>query len=123
MKLEYQILIIIVIHWVADFVLQSEAMGTQKSKSNFWLLLHVSIYSAVWMAIGLFFFPSLAVIKFTIVTFIAHFITDYCTSRLTGKYYTAKKFYGFPGFWTTIGFDQVLHYTQLIICYTYFTTA
>jgi hypothetical protein len=119
---EYQIIIIILIHWVADFLLQTQKMAINKSKDNYWLFLHVLVYSLIWFFIGLFFFNIIIVLLFSIITFICHFITDYFTSRWTSKLYKQEKYYGFPAFFSVIGLDQFLHYLQLIICYEYFTT-
>lgn len=121
MKTEYQIILIIFIHWVADFLLQSKSMAIGKSKSNYWLSWHVLIYSLVWFSIGIFFFDFKSVAIFTLVTFIAHFTTDYFTSRWTSRLYRQEKYYGFPSFFSVIGFDQFLHYLQLILTYTYLT--
>lgn len=120
MKIEYQIILIIFIHWVADFLFQTQKMAVNKSKDNWWLFAHVFIYSITWYFIGLFFFNPISVISFTITTFIFHFITDYLTSRWTSKLYKEEKYYGFPAFFSVIGFDQFLHYLQLILCYEYF---
>jgi len=122
MRIEYQIIILLFIHWVADFLFQTKDMATNKSKSNMWLFTHVSTYTTVYGAVGLFFFPPMQVIGFCAATFFFHFITDYFTSRLTSKLYAAKKYYGFPSFFSVIGGDQWLHFVQLILCYTYFTT-
>ncbi len=122
MKESYQILIIILIHYIGDFLFQTEDMATNKSKSNYWLMAHVTVYSFVWIIIGLFFYPLIIVMCFALITFICHFITDYFTSRWTGRLYMAKKYYGFPAFFSVIGLDQVLHYAQLIICYEFLKT-
>jgi hypothetical protein len=120
MKIEH-IMLILVIHWVADFLMQTEAQATNKSKDNYWLLTHVSIYSFMWLVILLGFrFEPIGVLKFTLITFIAHFITDYFTSRWTSKLYKKGKFYGFPAFFSVIGLDQILHYIQLIVCFLLF---
>jgi len=121
MKTEYQIIILIFIHWVADFLLQTQSMAMNKSKNNRWLLAHVTVYSASWFVVGMFMFDLLPVVLFTVSTFICHFITDYMTSRWTSSLYKQGKFYGFPGFFSVIGFDQFLHYLQLILCYEYFS--
>ncbi len=121
MKTEYEIIIIIFIHWVADFLLQTSKMATNKSRNNYWLFTHVFVYSIVWLFIGLFFFKPILVVLFSLITFICHFITDYLTSRWTSKLYKEQKFYGFPSFFSVIGLDQFLHYLQLILCYGFIT--
>lgn len=117
MKTEYVILAIIFIHWVADFLLQSYGMATNKHKNNTVLAIHSLIYSFVFFLVGMFFFDIIQVTLFFMVTFVFHFITDYFTSRINTKLYNQRKYYGFIGFFPMIGLDQVLHYAQLIICY------
>jgi hypothetical protein len=55
------------------------------------------------------------------ITFIIHTLTDYFTSKHTSKQYLLKNFGGpIPrkmDFFVAIGFDQVLHHTQLILTY------
>lgn len=124
MEISYQIIIIIFIHWVADFLFQTSKMALNKSKDNRWLLLHVFTYTIVFAVIGLNILDSdqyLGLLMFCGVTFIAHFIQDYITSRWTSSLYAEKKFYGvFPTFFKVIGLDQFLHYAQLILCYKIF---
>jgi hypothetical protein len=54
------------------------------------------------------------------ITFISHFITDYITSRIVKRKFENNE-YGSPipnfGAFSIIGFDQVLHYTQLFLTY------
>ena len=119
MSIEYQILLILLIHWVADFLMQSQKMAMNKSKDNTQLLKHCFVYSSVWIYFGMIFFPVFSVIIFAAITFFAHFITDYITSRWTSCLYREGKYYGFPGFFAVIGLDQFLHFTQLILCYKY----
>jgi hypothetical protein len=111
-----QILIVLFIHTIADFFLQTKEMAMNKSSSNKALLTHVYIYTIPWL-IGLVIFSLNSVLLFIVITFIAHFITDYITSRFTKKFYQDDKMYGFPGFWTTIAIDQFLHIAQLILTY------
>lgn len=118
MEIEYQILLILFIHWIADFVLQTKSMGTLKSSSLYWLTLHVITYTTVWFIAGrIFGFGLIPVIKFSIVTFIIHWITDFFTSRWTKSLRENEKYYNFLGFFTVIGLDQWLHYVQLILTY------
>lgn len=119
MNVYYQILIILFIHWVADFLYQTKDMAVNKSSSNLWLFRHVAVYSSVWFFVGIAIFDIAQVALFTIITFISHFITDYITSRWTKKLYNIGKYYGFPSFFSVIGLDQYLHYLQLILCYKY----
>lgn len=105
---------IIVIHYIADFVFQTDEMAINKNKSNKWLLSHVAVYSFVWWFIGLFLFDVIKVIEFWAVTFICHFIIDYFTSRWSSKLYQKGERHNF---FLVIGFDQVLHYFQLFLTY------
>lgn len=125
--------LIIFIHWIADFVFQAEEWANNKSKSNPHLLAHVSMYTTIWALLGGFLFASpcdgsafgycVDLPKFgafLVITFIAHFITDYITSRIVSKKF-ANEEYGSPipntGAFTVIGFDQVLHYAQLFLTF------
>lgn len=125
-------LYIILIHWIADFVFQSRQMGENKSKSNYWLTMHVLTYSfitTICWSLLLFIDPSqFPVIDYNLLNrfelslifiFGMHWVTDYITSRVTGKFAVEKRWYGF---FTTIGFDQVLHYAQLFLTYKYILT-
>lgn len=112
--MEYKIIAIIFIHWVADFLLQTDKMATGKSKSNYWLSLHVGVYSLVWLVVGLLFYHPYIVLVFALITFACHFITDYYTSRINSKLWEQKKVHWF---FVSVGFDQFLHYAQLILCF------
>lgn len=111
-----EIFSIVFIHWFADFVIQTEKQAKGKSKNWNDLLSHTFIYSLIWLImiswLGLW-----KGLIFIVITFIAHTITDYFTSRITSKRYINNHFYGFNNFWFWIGFDQVLHYIQLFITY------
>jgi hypothetical protein len=113
----YEILGILLIHWFADFVLQTDEQAKGKSKEWKPLLQHVANYSSVWMLIGSIVFPFNQVINliyFTLITFITHTITDYFTSRLNSKLWGENKVHNF---FVSIGFDQWLHYLQLFLTY------
>lgn len=114
-------ILIIVTHWIADFIFQSESWATNKSKSNSALLKHTFTYSWIWL-IAVFVFTGDAKhsLLFAAVTFALHTATDYVTSRIVSKRFS-DGIYGTPipnvGAFSLIGFDQVLHYLQLIITY------
>jgi hypothetical protein len=112
-------ILIIITHYIADFVFQAEKWSLNKSKHLIPLIKHTLTYSMCWaMPVYLISRDLMSVLLFVSVTFIAHTITDYFTSKVVGKKFE-DKYYGSPipnfGAFSTIGFDQVLHYLQLII--------
>lgn len=122
--------IIIIIHFIADFIFQDEKWAIGKSKNWNDLLSHTFTYSCIWMIPIIFLFPGdwttsnyvINSVLFVSITFIAHTATDYCTSRITRRLYDQGKFgSSLPniGFFTVIGFDQVLHYAQLFLTFYY----
>ena len=131
-----EILSILGIHWIADFVFQDEKWALGKSKNWNDLLSHTITYSSFWFFISLFLdiytrittnkwlFEVIDVQLFVLITFICHTTTDYFTSRLNFKLYIKGKFgSSIPnlGFFTSIGFDQYLHYIQLFLTSCYLT--
>ena len=113
--------LIVLFHFIADFIFQAEEWAVNKSKSNSALFRHVAMYTIIWSMLGLFIFADpFKYLAFLVITFVAHFITDYFTSRIVSKKF-ANNEYGSPipnfGAFTVIGFDQVLHYGQLFGTY------
>ena len=103
-------------HFIGDWVLQSNRLAIGKSKSNWVLLQHVAIVTACLGPFG---------IGFALVNGVAHFATDWVTSRMTSKlwFVDVKPFEMYPGtftvkldekkrhnFFVVIGLDQLLHY-------------
>ena len=125
--------IIIVIHFIADFICQDEKWALGKSKNWSDLLSHTFTYSCIWLIPIMFLFPNnwttsnyvINSLLFGFITFVAHTITDYFTSRVTSKLYAKGKFgSSIPnlGFFSMIGFDQVLHYAQLFLTFYFLNT-
>jgi hypothetical protein len=114
-----EIFSIIIIHWIADFVLQTDKQAKGKSKNWEDLLLHTSTYSIVWLffPLILYFFGipfSGKILLFILITFIAHTITDYYTSRVNSALWDKGDVHNF---FVSVGFDQVLYYVQLFLTY------
>ncbi len=114
-----EIFSIIVIHWIADFVLQTDKQAKGKSKNWSDLLEHTGNYSLLWTTIGMFYTiislnTSWNWLLFGLITFIAHTITDYFTSRLNSKLWAKGQTHNF---FVSVGFDQTLHYIQLFLTY------
>lgn len=117
---------IIFIHWVSDFVLQTHWQSTNKSTNNGALLQHTILYSLIWW-IPIFILMLINVggeislilpCYFVGITFIAHTITDYFTSRLNTYLWTKGDIHNF---FVSVGFDQCCHYLQLFLTF-YFLT-
>jgi len=99
------IVLLIWVHFFADFVCQTDKMAINKSSSNKWLSIHVGIYSLFLIPFG---------IEFAIVNFFLHYITDYISSRVTTKLWIAEKRHWF---FVVVGLDQALHMTALMVTY------
>jgi len=108
------IIFMLLIHWLADFVLQTHNQATKKSTSWKALLGHTLSYAGVWFVALSFFFPAAPIIIFVAITFVAHTITDYITSREAVKLHKKGDIHNF---FVVIGFDQILHYAQLLITF------
>lgn len=108
----YQIFTIIVLHFVYDFIFQSHWMASNKSKCNKALGLHVSTYTVglVTMAcLHYHTFTPYTALLWVIVNSVAHFVTDYFTSRVSSKLFNKD----WHNFFVVIGLDQFLHYLTL----------
>ena len=106
MKIEI-ILLLVWTHFFGVFIIQSDKMAQNKSKSCYWLLLHVIAYSIPFVFFGWL---------FAAINWVANFITDYVSSRITSKLWEKKEVHWFFVF---IGFNQALHITTLILTYKY----
>lgn len=119
----WYVLFILLVHWFADFVMQTEHMSKRKSSSNYYLTMHVTVYAFVTITIWAIVIPftpihvsSLGIWLSFAAIFTTHWITDYFTSRWTTRLYKEERYHDF---FVVIGFDQVLHYTQLLLTFNY----
>lgn len=99
--------IILVFHWFADFVCQTRQMANNKSKSSYWLGYHILVYSIIMSIFGW---------RFALINGLAHFITDFCTSKGTSFFWKKQNIHAF---FVVIGFDQLLHIVILYWSYPY----
>ena len=108
------------IHWIADFVLQTDAQAKGKSTSNKMLLKHTityglcilvaSYYLQAWNMFGAqMWYASLL---FTLIQFVSHTIIDYFTSRVNKKLWENGDRHTF---FIMIGLDQLMHTLILLI--------
>jgi hypothetical protein len=120
---------VLFIHWVADFVFQTDEQAKGKSCDNWMLTKHVLTYTLTFLIAGALFCSysnhilhkgasdfglSPKIGLFLPITFIAHWITDYFTSRLNSKLYKSGRTHKF---FVSIGFDQFLHFFQLLLTF------
>lgn len=97
------IIFIVWLHFVADFILQTDKMALNKSSSMKWLSIHVVTYSLPFLWFGW---------RYALINGFAHFVTDWITSRLSARAWKAEK----RGlFFKIIGADQAIHLTVLIL--------
>jgi membrane-bound metal-dependent hydrolase YbcI (DUF457 family) len=92
------------VHFVADFILQSDMMATNKSTSLKWLGYHVLVYTGC-MAVFLDW-------RFFLLNGLIHFCVDYVTSRGTSYLWTKNERHWF---FCLIGFDQAIHLSTLVL--------
>lgn len=122
------VFIIILIHYVADYICQDGKWALGKSKNWKDLLNHTLTYSLIWLIPIAILFPNnwssdnyvINSLLFGAITFITHTIIDYFSSRIASDLRAKGKFGGsIPnlGFFSVLGFDQVLHYGQLFLTY------
>lgn len=100
-----QLLLIIWLHFISDFILQPTFLSENKSNNNYILLIHVAIYLIPFILIGWI---------FAIINGVLHFIIDWFSSRICKFFFIKKKLHLF---FITIGLDQVIHISILILTY------
>ena len=106
---EFTILWLLTLHFIADFVFQSDWMAVNKSKSWKALLAHTAVYSS-------FFILATWSWQFVLLTFVLHTLTDAVTSRITSYLWQKQERHWF---FVVIGADQLIHYWTLILTFRY----
>ena len=109
----YLILWILFLHWVFDFLMQSDEMALNKSKSLKWLCHHTATYSLVAIPMGVALnIPILQFISLYCYLFTTHTLIDGATSRITSYLWKKEERHWF---FVVVGLDQVLHYATIFI--------
>ncbi|MEM1257514.1 MAG: DUF3307 domain-containing protein [Bacteroidota bacterium] len=101
-------LILLVAHWVGDYVLQTSPMATKKHKSLKWLLLHVLTYTVVLLGLSQFVFSWQVGLGYAVFNGALHLTTDFFTSKLAAKFQENPRV-----FYPVLGFDQLIHISCL----------
>ena len=117
------ILIILIAHFIGDFVLQSDKIASNKSKNSEILYVHCWLYSIPFYVSGTIIsiidskWNSKECILFglwILFNIHFHFVIDYVTSRITSKLWVNNKRHLF---FTAIGADLLIHYIVLLVTY------
>lgn len=99
-------------HFIGDFVLQSSWMATNKSKDFGALIAHVFVYSLTISVTIAFYFGNIEkTIVFFIITAITHMAIDGITSPINSKLWNHEDKHDF---FVMVGFDQFIHYVTLV---------
>ena len=127
----YLILMILFSHFIADFIFQDEKWATNKWHSEMALLKHVTVYTIIFTTLTAFYnmfiytFTSEEILYIAGITFAAHYLTDFISSKIVHEAFEAK-LYGTPipnmGAFSMIGCDQFIHYLQLFLTFHYITS-
>lgn len=115
------VLYLLILHFVADFVMQDVSWSETKSYKFSSLTKHVLTYSLIMLGGVALYTGSLeGAMAFSIITFLTHLVIDGVSSRITSNMFKARR-YGThipnTGAFTIIGADQLLHYIQIYITY------
>lgn len=105
------IYVVILAHWVADFVCQSNWMAQNKSKSFKALSLHILAYTTVLSLMLLLATGNSSAFLYGAINGAVHFVVDAITSRITSKLYAKGDVHNF---FVVVGLDQAIHMMTLV---------
>ena len=115
------ILYIMFLHFLGDFVFQTDKMAQGKAHSLKWLLFHILTYGSI-LLIGLgthsyysiMYFPEVlsGILAYVASNVGLHMLIDFFTSKITSYYWAKKKTHEF---FVVIGLDQFLHFLCLYL--------
>jgi len=117
------IYIILIGHYVSDFLCQTDWMALNKSSNNKALLLHIGAYTASLIGAVWFLMLVASPISIGLNQLIAwgalngaiHLVTDYISSRMSKRAYESGNL---RRFWAIVGADQLAHYVALVATWT-----
>ena len=99
-------LVVLIVHFIADFILQSHWMAINKSKSWLALLAHGATYTAM-----LFACTAAGAWQYGLVNGLVHTAVDAVTSRITSALWKRGQVHNF---FVVVGADQLIHTTFLL---------
>jgi hypothetical protein len=102
----YMVMTLLILHFIGDFILQTDKMALNKSKSVKWLTIHVVVYTIPFLLINWL---------YALINGVLHWIVDYVTSRQAAMFHRKGQR---SMFFKIIGLDQLLH--GIILIFTYY---
>jgi hypothetical protein len=114
-KTIFDILSLLLVHWLADYVFQSDWMAANKSRLAKALWAHTIEYTVI-VGVWVWVFAGSATQAgcFALVTLLIHTAQDYASSRVVAELTTMGDRYKHARF-NAMGLDQLLHAVQLIL--------
>ena len=103
------VLLVLAVHWIGDYLFQTNAIADHKGKSLLWLGLHVLIYSLTLIVFAFFVFTWQKAFQYVLINGVFHFITDLLTSKLHSRFRNNPRI-----FYPVMGFDQLIHTVTLV---------
>ena len=101
---------VLILHFIADFLFQSDYMAKNKSKDIEVLTEHAIAYAVPFVIFFSIFYPIWG-LSYVVFNVCSHFIIDYFTSKLNAKLWEKQQVHWF---FCSVGFDQLLHTLILI---------
>ncbi|MFT5511595.1 MAG: hypothetical protein ACI89J_004699 [Hyphomicrobiaceae bacterium] len=107
----WQLALLLIAHWIGDFVFQTTWMATTKNHRLDALLVHVLTYSLILAGPAVLLFGQTETAAlFVGANAVLHLATDFVTSKFSSAMYAEKNM---RGFFVLLGFDQLLHHLAL----------
>ena len=105
------LIVLLLVHWLADFALQTEKQANNKNHSLIALGGHVLTYGISMGIAMLCLYPCRKMAISAGLLAASHFLIDFVTSKITHRLYEEKRYHDF---FVVIGFDQFLHLLTII---------
>lgn len=112
------IILLIWVHFAADFIFQNDKIALNKSSSIKYLALHSIIYGGTFVILAPYIVNHYWGYMLFLSNTILHFIVDFFTSKLTTYLWKEEERHWF---FVVIGVDQSIHITSLILIYYFYT--
>ena len=115
----WQLAILLIGHWIGDFVFQTTWMATNKGHRLDALFAHVLTYSIILIGPAILLFGQTELAALFVGTNAAlHLVTDFITSKFSSAMYANNNM---RGFFVMLGLDQLLHHLALTATLMWFT--